>query len=85
MVGAKGRTYKVPDGVPCENGKEYLVVWKMSGLPEAGQSSDVSLSYWVLNSDQVEYFASKGFDQRLFNLAEPVRLKLMLANLAERT
>lgn len=84
MVGAKGKTYKVPDGFPCENGKEYLVVWKMSGLPKAGQSSDVSLTYWVLDSDQVEYFASKGFEQRFLNLAEPGKSKINVSQFARK-
>lgn len=71
IIGAKGKTYKVTQGIACENGKEYLVIWKMSGLPKFGESSDVSLSYWVLDDAQVEYFASKGFEERYFNLAEP--------------
>lgn len=75
MIGAKGKTYKAVDGVPCVKGKEYLVVWKMSELPAAGESADVSLSYWVLDADQVAYFASKGFEAKLFNLAEPGSLK----------
>ena len=84
MLGAKGRTYKVPDGVPCENGKKYLVVWKMSGLPKVGESSDVSLSYWVLNSEQVEYFASNGFERRLFNLAEPGKSKINVSQFGRK-
>ena len=71
MIGAKGRTYKALDGVPCIKGEPYLVIWKMSGLPSAGNSSDVSLVYWILNEKQVEFFASKGFEGKYLNLAEP--------------
>ena len=71
MIGAKGRTYKAVDGVPCVKGEPYLVIWKMSDLPKAGDVSNVSLSYWVLNAKQVEYFASKGFENKFLNLAEP--------------
>ena len=71
MIGAKGRTYKALDGIPCVKGEPYLIIWKMSGLPSAGSSSDVSLVYWVLNKKQVEFFASKGFEMKYLNLAEP--------------
>ena len=71
MIGAKGKTYKVVEGTPCVNGEEYLVIWKMTGLPKAGDDASVSLSFWVLNSKQVDYFSSKNFDEKLFNLAEP--------------
>ena len=75
MIGAKGKTYKTVDGVPCVKGEKYLVIWKMSQLPALGDESDVSLSYWVLNAKQVEYFASKEFDNKSLNLAEPGALK----------
>lgn len=75
MIGAKGKTYKAVDGVPCVKGEKYLVLWKMSQLPVVGNISDVSLSYWVLNAEQVEYFASKDFDIKFLNLAEPGALK----------
>ena len=71
MIGAKGRTYKALDGIPCVKGEPYLIIWKMSGLPSTGSSSDVSLVYWVLNKKQVEFFASKGFEMKYLNLAEP--------------
>ena len=71
MIGAKGKTYKAVEGVPCIKGEKYLVVWKMSQLPAAGNVSNVSLSYWVLNAEQVEYFAAKGFESKFLNLAEP--------------
>ena len=75
MIGAKGRTYKALDGIPCVKGESYLIIWKMSGLPSTGNASDVSLAYWVLNQKQVEYFASKGFEIRYLNLAEPGKLE----------
>ena len=75
MVGAKGKTYKAVDGVPCLKGEKYLVIWKMSNLPALGEMSDVSLKYWVLNNEQVRYFASKGFDSKSLNLAEPGALE----------
>ena len=75
MIGAKGKTYKAVDGVPCVKGEPYLVIWKMSDLPKAGDVSNVSLSYWVLNEKQVEYFASKGFESKSLNLAEPGALE----------
>ncbi len=75
MIGAKGKTYKVVEGSPCVNGEEYLVIWKMSGLPKTGEEGNVSLSFWVLNSKQVDYFSSKNFDEKLFNLAEPGSLE----------
>lgn len=71
MIGAKGRTYKALDGIPCVKGEPYLIIWKMSGLPSTGSSSDVTLVYWVLNKKQVEFFASKGFEMKYLNLAEP--------------
>ena len=71
MIGAKGRTYKTLDGIPCVKGEPYLIIWKMSGLPSTGNSSDVSLVYWVLNKKQVEFFASKDFEMKYLNLAEP--------------
>ena len=74
MIGAKGKTYKALEGIPCLKGESYLIVWKMSGLPATGNASDVSLAYWVLNQKQVEYFASKGFESRYLNLAEPGKL-----------
>lgn len=75
MIGAKGRTYKALDGIPCVKGEPYLIIWKMSGLPSTGSSSDVSLVYWVLNKKQVEFFASKGFEMKYLNLAEPGALE----------
>ena len=75
MIGAKGKTYKAVEGVPCAKGEKYLVLWKMSQLPAIGNISNVSLSYWVLNTEQVEYFASKGFESKYLNLAEPGALK----------
>ena len=42
MIGAKGKTYKAVEGIPCVKGQAYLVIWKMSGLPSAGDTSDVS-------------------------------------------
>ncbi len=84
MVGAKGKTYKVTDGSPCLNGKEYLVIWKMSGLPKMGESSDVSFSFWVLDENQVEYFSSKGFEERFFNLAEPGKLKMNVSQFGRK-
>lgn len=75
MIGAKGKTYKAVDGVPCIKGEPYLVIWKMSGLPTTGSVSNVSLAYWVLNADQVAYFAAKGFESKYLNLAEPGSLK----------
>lgn len=75
MIGAKGKTYKAVDGVPCIKGEPYLVIWKMSGLPTTGSVSNVSLAYWVLNADQVAYFATNGFDSKYLNLAEPGPLK----------
>jgi hypothetical protein len=84
MVGAKGKTYKVTDGSPCLNGKEYLVIWKMSGLPKMGESSDVSFSFWVLDENQVEYFLSKGFEERFFNLAEPGKLKMNVSQFGRK-
>ncbi|MDG1702314.1 MAG: hypothetical protein P8I61_05295 [Opitutae bacterium] len=75
MIGAKGKTYKAVDGVPCVKGEPYLVIWKMSQLPAVGNVSNVSLTYWVLNAEQVEYFASKGFESKYLNLAEPGALK----------
>lgn len=71
MIGAKGKTYKAVEGVPCIKGEKYLVIWKMSQLPAAGSVSNVSLSYWVLNTEQVSYFASKEFESKYLNLAEP--------------
>lgn len=71
MVGAKGKTYKVVQGDPCVKGEEYLIIWKMKDLPKMGDTADVSIRYWVLNADQVNYFASKGFEEKYFNLAEP--------------
>ena len=75
MIGAKGKTYKAVEGIPCVKGQSYLVIWKMSGLPLVGDTSDISLSYWVLNTKQVEYFASKGFEIKYLNLAEPGALE----------
>ena len=75
MIGAKGKTYKAVEGAPCVKGKDYLVVWKMSGLPKVGEEGDVSLSFWVLNEAQVSYFASQNFEEKLFNLAEPGNLE----------
>lgn len=75
MIGAKGRTFKSIEGVPCVKGQQYLVLWSMSQLPEVGNVSDVSLKYWVLNAKQVEYFASKKFDIKILNLAEPGSLE----------
>lgn len=75
MIGAKGKTYKAVEGIPCVKGEAYLVLWKMSGLPSAGDTSDISLLYWVLNTKQVEYFASKGFEVKYLNLAEPGALE----------
>ena len=71
MIGAKGKTYKAVEGVPCVKGEKYLVVWKMSQLPAIGSTSNVSLIYWVLNSEQVKYFSAKGFESKYLNLAEP--------------
>ena len=71
MIGAKGKTYKAVEGIPCVKGEPYLVIWKMSKLPAAGDISNVSLSYWVLNAKQVEFFASKSFETKYLNLAEP--------------
>ena len=71
MIGAKGKTFKAVEGVPCVKGESYLIIWKMSGLPAAGNVSNVSLSYWVLNAEQVEYFSAKGFESKYLNLAEP--------------
>ena len=33
MIGAKGKTYKAVEGIPCVKGEPYLVIWKMSKLP----------------------------------------------------
>ena len=45
MIGAKGKTYKAVEGAPCVKGKDYLVVWKMSGLPKVGLKKEVFLSF----------------------------------------
>ena len=71
MIGAKGRNYKVVDGIPCEKGQKYLVVWKLSNLPMIGEASDLSMKFWVLNEAQVEYFAQCNFAENQLNLAEP--------------
>ena len=65
-------------------GESYLIIWKMSTAINRN-ASDVSLAYWVLNQKQVEYFASKGFEIRYLNLAEPGKLEIMCVNLAEKT
>ena len=75
MVGAKGKTYKVVEGNPCLKGREYLVIWKMVDLPKMGDAADVSIEFWVLNTEQVDYFASKQFEDKFLSLAEPGDLK----------
>ena len=75
MVGAKGKTYKVVEGNPCLKGREYLVIWKMVDLPKMGDAADVSIEFWVLNTEQVDYFASKQFEDKYLSLAEPGDLK----------
>ena len=47
----------------------------MSQLPVIGSTSNVSLVYWVLNSEQVKYFSSRGFEIKHLNLAEPGSLR----------
>ena len=47
----------------------------MSGLPSAGDTSDISLLYWVLNTKQVEYLPQKVFEVKYLNLAEPGALE----------
>ena len=58
MIGAKGKTFKNVEGVPCVKGEKYLILWTMSELPALGSSADVTLKYLVLNQKQVRFFAS---------------------------
>lgn len=71
MIGAGGRTFKITDGAPCQNGEGYLVIWKMTNVPKPGDLDSVTLSFWVLNQSQAEYFSLNNFDERKLNLAEP--------------
>lgn len=71
MIGASGRSYKITDGEPCKKGQSYLVIWKMINVPKAGDSSTVTLSFWVLNESQANYYAGLEFDEKALNLAEP--------------
>jgi hypothetical protein len=71
VVGVGKKTYKMPVGAPCIKGLPYLVIWKMANLPKAGESGGVSVSMWVLNEEQAEYFTTVGeFNERYLNLAE---------------
>tara|TARA_B100001093_G_scaffold420374_1_gene412285 strand:+ start:938 stop:1807 length:870 start_codon:yes stop_codon:yes gene_type:complete len=68
-VGVGKKVFKIQNGVPCEKNKKYLVLWKMTHLPEIGSSDGVTIAMWVLNEYQVEHFSENGFDERDLNLA----------------
>tara|TARA_X000000950_G_C13833328_1_gene627119 strand:- start:447 stop:1430 length:984 start_codon:yes stop_codon:yes gene_type:complete len=70
VVAVGKKAYKMSVGSPCIKGQEYLVVWKMTNLPVAGDSNGVSVSAWVLNKKQAEFFGASGMHNKDLNLAE---------------
>lgn len=71
VVGVGKKTYKISGGVACVKDSTYLVLWKMSSLPKAGDVGDISVRMWVLNEKQVAYFSKNNFKEIDLNLAEP--------------
>lgn len=72
-ISVGGKVFKVPEGEPIQAGNDYLVLWKITNMPKAGERRDMEIRLWVLNREQVAYFAREGFSEKLLNSASSGR------------